>query len=144
MVYAIFIAISLGCAAGKSNRSSPPPPKPPSPPAPPKLLGTAAVDLISISLSGDKNVSTSGESNLADLYCQALIGTAAPKTLTICIINGGAFRGNIPAGSITTATLKTVYPWPDKKVVFKISGNMLLALLQYGVTAYPTGEESRI
>lgn len=104
----------------------------------PNPLGVALTDLIAISPTGSANVSTSGESNLADFYCKALLGDKPAKALTACVINGGSFEANIPAGNITLKTLQTVYPYNDTYVRLQISGNTLLQVLQHGVSAYPT------
>jgi len=101
--------------------------------------GVAAVDLVAVDPSGGAtlNTSTSAESNLADMYCKALLHRADPEEFTVCLINGGSFGGNIPAGNITTASLDGAYVFNDTIVRLKISGNTLLSLLQHGVTAYP-------
>jgi 2',3'-cyclic-nucleotide 2'-phosphodiesterase (5'-nucleotidase family) len=98
----------------------------------------AVVDLIAVSPNGGTNVSTSAESKLADLYCKALLHKANPQDFSVCLINGGAFKANIAAGNITTASLAAAYPYDDTVVRLSISGNTLLSLLEHGVTGYPT------
>lgn len=72
--------------------------------------GDTSVDLIAV--GGAQNVSTSGESNLADVYCQALLSIQSPG-LNACLINGGSFKANIPAGKITKDALQAAYPYND-------------------------------
>lgn len=102
------------------------------------VSGVALTDLIAINPTGSANVSTSGESNLADFYCKALLGDRPATALTACVINGGSFKANILPGNITLRTLQTAYPHNDTYVRLSISGNTLLQALQHGVSAYAT------
>jgi 2',3'-cyclic-nucleotide 2'-phosphodiesterase (5'-nucleotidase family) len=85
------------------------------------------------------NISTSAESNLGDLFCQALLAKATGPA--VCILNGGAFQADIPLGPVGLAALQQAYPRNDRVVALAVPGELVLRMLQYGVSGWPNGEQ---
>ena len=74
--------------------------------------GSTLVDLVALATTaGAYNESRSGESNLAELYCRALLAESSSEGITVCLMNGGGWKQNIPAGNITAADLSGTYPY---------------------------------
>ena len=78
-----------------------------------------------------------GESTLAEHFTDLLLkGFSAD----VAILNGGAFRSDIPAGPITLRTMQQAYPYKDQIVVMQLKGSDLLAALEYGIGNEKVGE----
>lgn len=96
------------------------------------------MELVAVNPPGTVNA-TSGESNLADLFCDALLSATKQDNLTVCFLNGGGFKKNINIGNIYQKDIDQAYPFNDTVVHLSITGDTLLNMLKIGVLAYPSG-----
>ncbi len=78
-----------------------------------------------------------GESTLAEHFTDLLL---KGFNADVAILNGGAFRSEIPAGPITLRLMQQAYPYKDQIVVMQLKGSDLLAALEYGVGNEKVGE----
>lgn len=78
-----------------------------------------------------------GESSLAEHFTDLLL---KGFNADVAILNGGAFRSDIPAGPITLRLMQQAYPYKDQIVVMQLKGSDLLAALEYGVGNEKVGE----
>jgi 5'-nucleotidase/UDP-sugar diphosphatase len=56
------------------------------------------------------------------------------------IINGGAFRSDMPEGKVTARTIEEIYPYRGQAVLMSMKGIDILAALDYGVDNPLVGE----
>ena len=90
---------------------------------------------VAYKLEGDKNAVRSRETNLGDLYCDAMLYDAEQvigKRPDCALINSGAIRASIEEGEITLKDVKTVMPFPDQVCALNITGAQLLEALEAG------------
>ena len=78
-----------------------------------------------------------GESSLAEHFTDLLL---KGFNADVAILNGGAFRSDIPAGPITLRLMQQAYPYKDQIVVMQLKGSDLLGALEYGVGNEKVGE----
>ena len=78
-----------------------------------------------------------GESTLAEHFTDLLL---KGFNADIAILNGGAFRSDIPAGPITLRVMEQAYPYKDQIVVMQLKGSDILAALEYGIGNNSIGE----
>jgi len=83
-----------------------------------------------------------GECALADALADAIRLSAKPQGAQAAIINGGAIRAGLKAGTVSLGDLLTVYPFADVVATFDLSGTDLLAALEHGVSLVATPEAS--
>jgi len=56
------------------------------------------------------------------------------------ILNGGAFRSNMPEGKVTARNMEEIYPYPSQAVVYTMKGIDILAALDYGIDNQLVGQ----
>jgi 2',3'-cyclic-nucleotide 2'-phosphodiesterase (5'-nucleotidase family) len=97
-----------------------------------EVVGTSAVAL---DATGVREV---GESNIGNLLADALRADAGAE---IGLTNSGAIRGDrvYPAGPITRRTLLAMHPFGNVNCKIAVTGRVLLAALNTGVSKLPTG-----
>ncbi|MGE4588582.1 MAG: bifunctional UDP-sugar hydrolase/5'-nucleotidase [Acidaminococcaceae bacterium] len=78
-----------------------------------------------------------GESTLGEHFTDLLL---KGFNADVAILNGGAFRSDIPAGPITLRLMQQAYPYKDQIVVMQLKGSDLLAALEYGIGNEKVGE----
>lgn len=78
-----------------------------------------------------------GESTLAEYFTDLLL---KGFNADVAILNGGAFRSDIPAGPITLRLMQQAYPYKDQIVVMQLKGSDLLAALEHGIGNESIGE----
>lgn len=74
------------------------------------------------------------ETNLTDLLADVIRYTTGTD---IAFMNGGGIRSRIKPGDITYADLLSVYPYGNKMVAARVTGQQILDMLELGVTNYP-------
>jgi 2',3'-cyclic-nucleotide 2'-phosphodiesterase (5'-nucleotidase family) len=97
-----------------------------------EVVGTSAVPL---DATGVREV---GESRIGNLMADALRADAGAD---IGLTNSGAIRGDrvYPAGPITRRTLLAMHPFGNVNCKISVTGRVLLAALNSGVSKLPTG-----
>ena len=106
-------------------------------------LGTAAGDYVTD--DGEKNLSRYGETAIGDLVADAMKWQADSLfgRVDFALINGGAIRAGLPAGSVTPGQLLGVLPFDNRLAVVTLRGSALLRLFRFyaalpeGSGAYP-------
>jgi len=97
-----------------------------------EVVGTSAVPL---DATGVREI---GESNIGNLMADALRADAGAE---IGLTNSGAIRGDrvYPAGPLTRRTLLAMHPFGNVNCKIAVTGRVLLAALNSGVSKLPTG-----
>lgn len=85
-------------------------------------------------LEGTREIVRTGESNLADLICDAMI---AQTGADIALTNGGGIRASIEAGDITRGDVIKVLPFGNYVVTKRVKGADIRAAFEYGLRMYP-------
>ena len=78
-----------------------------------------------------------GESSLAEHFTDLLL---RGFNADVAILNGGAFRNDLPAGPITLRLLEQAYPYKNEIVIMQLKGSDILAALEYGIGNEKIGE----
>ncbi|MFC1910117.1 bifunctional metallophosphatase/5'-nucleotidase [Chloroflexota bacterium] len=89
-----------------------------------------------VSLDGERNSIRTRETNLGNLITDAMLAKAKTTGATIAIVNSGAIRVSIPAGSVTLGQVMEVLPFDNYLVVIDITGEQLIAALENGVSQF--------
>jgi 2',3'-cyclic-nucleotide 2'-phosphodiesterase (5'-nucleotidase family) len=85
-------------------------------------------------IDGSRSKCRSGECQMADLLCDALLAYAdADLHPDACFVNGGSANSSINSGDITTEEVYSAFPFPDYAVLVKVSGSTLRAALEHGL-----------
>ena len=94
-------------------------------------LGTAAGDYVTD--DGEKNLSRYGETAIGDLVADAMKWQADSLfgRVDFALINGGAIRAGLPAGSVTPGQLLGVLPFDNRLAVVTLRGSALLRLFRF-------------
>lgn len=97
-----------------------------------QVVGYTEVDLL-----GEKQDVRTGETNLGNLCCDALI---AATNADVAIMNGGNIRASIPVGDITQGDILTVMPYSNMVVTKQVTGDELLQILEHGLSLLPEAD----
>lgn len=95
-------------------------------------VGRAAVHLRT-DIGGGHGV-RSGETNIGDFAADAI---RAVLHTDVAVVNGGAFRADIPVGEVTYKSLAATFPFNNMLAVKSLTGQQLLDVLEFGASAYP-------
>lgn len=97
-----------------------------------------------VALDGVKANVRSGETNLGDLVCDALLWSATNETklevekdMVVAVTNGGGIRASVDAGDVSRSTIKTVLPFGNTIAVNYITGAELLEALEASTYSTP-------
>jgi len=96
----------------------------------------AVVGTIRVPLDADTVRLRAGETNLGNLFADAMRAAAAAD---VAIVNSGSIRGDrvYPAGPLTRRTLLEIHPFGSVVCKVAISGRTLLEALNHGVARMP-------
>ena len=97
-------------------------------------IGYTDFDLCSSSPLTNERIVRKAETNLADLYADALRNL---NNTDIAILNGGGIRKDIHKGDITLNDILEVFPFGNVIMTAKVTGQQILDCLEYGLTLYP-------
>ncbi|PSC75913.1 5 -nucleotidase isoform B [Micractinium conductrix] len=109
-----------------------------------------SVGSATINLDGERVQVRNGETNLADLMCEAMLQytkantgllQANPDLPPVCLINGGVIRASIPAGQITQGLVETVLPYGNWLIIKRLPAQHLVPALNSGLSGW-TGDVS--
>jgi 2',3'-cyclic-nucleotide 2'-phosphodiesterase (5'-nucleotidase family) len=84
-------------------------------------------------LVGDKQVLQVSETNLGDLFCDAMMYDAEQATgehIDASMNNAGGIRSSIEEGDITLEMVKVVLPFTNQVVILKVTGAQLLETIE--------------
>ena len=97
-----------------------------------RKLGTLSRDLIV--RDGSVDVSRDAENGLCDLVADAYRAIGGTQ---IALINAGSVRNNLEAGTVTYNSILNILPYFNDVVTAKVTGQMLLDALEFGVALLP-------
>ncbi len=98
-----------------------------------RITGVEIATLLN-DLNGERENVRTGETNLSQLICDALLWA----TDADCVLsNGGNVRASIPAGTVTYGDFLTVLPFGNMVTVIEVSGQDIIDALNFGTDAYP-------
>lgn len=99
-------------------------------------IGTTAV-----LLNGERDPGVrTGETNLGDFAADALLwqaNQATDATVDAALVNGGSIRASIEPGTISMATMLTVFPYNNALNVVTLKGSELLEVLEAATANLP-------
>lgn len=104
-------------------------------------IGQSSVTFVATDAQGYW-VIRSQESNLADLVADSYYWFARERgnvAADIAFINGGNLRDNLPVGTWTYNSSKTVNPFGNVICAMNMRGQTILEMLEYGVSKLPKG-----
>jgi 5'-nucleotidase len=101
-----------------------------------KPLGSTSVELDALQIN-NRNQETNLGNLVTDAFRQA-------TTAEICILNGGSIRSNTkyPAGQISKRDILSILPFENQIVKVEVSGALIKAALENGVSQLPDEKES--
>ena len=97
-----------------------------------RKLGALSRDLIV--RDGQVDVSRDAENGLCDLVADAYRAIGGTQT---ALINAGSVRNNLEAGKVTYNSVLNILPYSNDVVTAKVTGQMLLDALEFGVALLP-------
>ena len=99
-----------------------------------RKIGELSVDLIKADETTD--FSRIGENGLCELIADAYADAARTQCV---LVNAGSVRTNLYAGDVTYQDIVDILPYCDKIMTVRVSGQMILDALEFGVSLFPTG-----
>lgn len=92
-----------------------------------------------VDLDGEKAHVRTGETNLGNLICDAMLWQANTlgEKVDVAITNGGGIRASIPKGDITKKDINTVLPFGNTLYIVKVTGAELLEALEASTYCTP-------
>ncbi|WP_370400684.1 bifunctional metallophosphatase/5'-nucleotidase [Sulfitobacter sp. JB4-11] len=90
-------------------------------------------------LGGDREVCRSQECSMGTLIADAMLARVADQGIQVAIQNGGGIRASIDAGEVTMGEVLTVLPFQNTLSTFQVTGEVLLAALENGVSQVEEG-----
>ncbi len=102
-------------------------------------LKNTVIGQSAVLLEGTRALVRSQETNLGNLFCDALLWKTAEEDTQICIQNGGGIRASIPPGDVTMGQVLEVEPFGNQIATFGLSGSDVWAALENGVSQWEGG-----
>lgn len=90
-------------------------------------------------LTGDRAVCRQMECDMGNLIADAMLDRVADQGIDIALQNSGGIRADIDAGEVTMGEVLTVLPFQNTLSTFEITGEVLLAALENGVSQHEDG-----
>jgi len=85
-------------------------------------------------LEGTRALVRTGETNLGNLICDAMLWQTQAEGTQIALTNGGGIRASIPPGLVTMGQVLEVLPFGNQISTFGLLGADVLAALENGVS----------
>tara|TARA_R110002110_G_scaffold21321_4_gene84968 strand:- start:574 stop:2136 length:1563 start_codon:yes stop_codon:yes gene_type:complete len=85
-------------------------------------------------IEGNRDVCRLMECEMGNLVADAMLDRVADQGITIAIANSGGLRASIDAGDVTMGEVLTVLPFQNTLSTFQITGDVMLAALENGVS----------
>ncbi|CAK7036346.1 MAG: Trifunctional nucleotide phosphoesterase protein YfkN [Desulfovibrio sp.] len=89
---------------------------------------------LSVTLPGNREILRTNGTPLGNLVADAVREATGAD---IALINAGSIREGLPAGMVREKDLATALPFKSKALVFSLTGEELLAVLEHGFSALP-------
>lgn len=86
-------------------------------------------------LQGERLYARAGETNFGSLMADVMRAETGSE---VAIMNGGGLRCSIPRGLITMREVVEAFPFTNHPVLLEVSGKVLWAALEHGVSVYPS------
>ena len=90
-------------------------------------------------IEGDRAVCRAMECAMGNLVADAMLDRVKDQGVTIAIQNGGGLRASIDAGEVTMGEVLTVLPFQNTLSTFEVSGAVIKAALENGVSQVEEG-----
>ncbi len=90
-------------------------------------------------IGGDRAVCRSQECSMGSLIADAMLERVKDQGIDVAIQNGGGIRASIDAGPITMGEVLTVLPFQNTLSTFEVTGEVLKAALENGVSQIEEG-----
>ena len=90
-------------------------------------------------IGGDRAMCRSQECSMGSLIADAMLARVKDQGIDIAIQNGGGIRASIDAGPITMGEVLTVLPFQNTLSTFEVTGDVILAALENGVSQIEDG-----
>jgi 5'-nucleotidase / UDP-sugar diphosphatase len=90
-------------------------------------------------IEGAREVCRVMECAMGTLVAEAMLARVADQGVTIAIANGGGLRASIDAGPVTMGEVLTVLPFQNTLSTFEVTGEVLIAALENGVSLVEEG-----
>jgi len=91
------------------------------------------------SIDGDRGSCRAVECEMGNLVADAMLARVASQGIQIAIQNGGGLRASIDAGPVTMGEVLTVLPFQNTLSTFHVSGAVMVAALENGVSQVEEG-----
>lgn len=95
----------------------------------------ATVGTASAPVNGSRNACRTGECEMGNLVCAALLAENVASGAQACLINGGGLRASFMGGPISLEAVLTALPFANVDVVLDLPGRALKAAIEHGLGA---------
>lgn len=99
-----------------------------------KVVAEATADI-----DGSRETCRAVECPMGNLIAEAMLDRVKDQGVTIAIQNGGGIRASIDAGPVTMGEVLTVLPFQNTLSTFEVTGDVVLAALENGVSQVEDG-----
>jgi 5'-nucleotidase len=90
-------------------------------------------------IGGDREVCRAMECTMGNLIADAMLARVKDQGIQVAIQNGGGIRASIDAGEVTMGEVLTVLPFQNTLSTFEVTGEVLVAALENGVSQVEEG-----
>ena len=90
-------------------------------------------------IDGTRENCRARECEMGNLVAEAMLDRVRDQGIQVAIANGGGLRASIDAGQVTKGAVLTVLPFQNSLSTFQVTGEVLLAALENGVSAVEDG-----
>lgn len=90
-------------------------------------------------IDGNRDTCRQVECTMGNLVADAMLDRVKDQGVTIAIANGGGLRASIDAGPVTMGEVLTVLPFQNTLSTFTVTGDVVLAALENGVSQVEEG-----
>ena len=98
-----------------------------------EIINTVVADAAGF-IEGERNTCRVQECEMGNLITDAMLAEVSSRGVQIAIQNNGGIRASIDQGPVTMGEVLTVLPFQNTLSTFEISGAVLLAALENGVS----------
>ena len=92
-----------------------------------------------VEIGGDRAVCRAQECSMGNLITDAMLERVKDQGIQVAIQNGGGIRASIDAGPVTMGEVLTVLPFQNTLSTFEVTGAVLMAALENGVSQMEDG-----
>ncbi|MGC1503117.1 MAG: bifunctional metallophosphatase/5'-nucleotidase [Sulfitobacter sp.] len=90
-------------------------------------------------IGGDREICRAMECTMGNLIADAMLARVKDQGIEVAIQNGGGIRASIDAGEVTMGEMLTVLPFQNTLSTFQVTGAVLVAALENGVSQVEEG-----